>query len=83
MDNIKGECGRVVNYAGCSDYQDSHLHHPQTHQVKESYGLNLNFHWDWPWKEGEDEVACITTAVKKGTCYGGITFQNGKCWKRS
>lgn len=82
MDNIIGDCGRNFPYTSCEPYLVTNLHHPKTHQVKRSEGVKMTFDFRWQWIEGEDATTCVTSAITKATCHGGITFTNGKCYKR-
>jgi hypothetical protein len=85
MDNIHGECGLGnddADYKHCLlDNEDTvaWAYDDATGEETKAYGIDLNLHIK-KWSAGEDEVACITTAIRKGTCTE-VWLSDYKCYK--
>lgn len=84
LDNVKGDCGVPedrLTPVEVKGWERRKLHHPKTHEVREMDGLFLHFTYRWPWTPGDDSRGCIESAIRKGSCYGGISFKNNGCYK--
>lgn len=73
LDNVFGECGVArgsISLKGCGEDSEETVawgFNEDNGEETKMFGIDLNFHMD-KWKAGEDNRACVTTAIRKATC---------------
>jgi hypothetical protein len=87
MDNLKGECkyksecNEKAKMARSPVCFNNYLYGKQEVAGRTLYGLEAAFEMK-KWDPGDDNTHCIERAIRKASCDGRVTFQNGTCYKR-